>query len=106
MIMEEEYLYICDKQPNACGRHGWREGWTKCENEMCMHTSNIEHAKYKNDPGRKFAIVQRSENETSLFEIVGVCVHPLIKCKYQFETDPDAAKLCTEKDCPNWQLRE
>lgn len=98
--MQEKYLYICDKQPGAC--RGWNKGWKKCENEMCMHTSNIEHAKYKNVAGRKFAIIQSS----IFFEVLGACGHPSIICEYQFEAGPEGEKLCTEKDCPAWQLRE
>ena len=42
--MTDKILYICDKQPGACD--GWaREGWKRCENNMCFHTSNKEHAK-------------------------------------------------------------
>lgn len=42
--MTDKILYICDKQPGAC--EGWtREGWKHCENDMCFHTSNKEHAK-------------------------------------------------------------
>lgn len=104
MIMEERYFYICDKKPGACG--GWKHGWKKCINEFCLHTSNVEHAKYKNESGRKFAIVKQSEEKTIFFEILGACVHPCIKCQHQITAGPNETKLCTENDCPAWQLRE
>lgn len=93
--MKETYLYICDKQPGACG--GWKKGWKKCENEMCFHTSNIEHAKYKHDTTQKFEMVKQSENTMLLFEFRGVCPHYGLKCAYKIKRADVNYELCTGK---------
>ena len=102
--MKERYFYICDRKHIECT--GDIDGVKECKNTFCRHTSKMRHAKYLNEPGRKFAIVKHSEDETAFFEIVGACAHPLIKCEYQFEVSEIDTKLCTAKDCPAWQLRE
>lgn len=39
-------FYICDKKPGACS--GWDKGWKNvCRNELCFHTSNKAHRKYR-----------------------------------------------------------
>ena len=94
--MQEKYLYICDKQPGACD--GWECGWKKCENEMCFHTSIIEHAKYKNEPIKKFEIVKRSDDTILLFEFCGVCPHDGMKCVYKLDALAGSGELCTAKE--------
>ena len=107
--MKETYLYICDKKPGACT--GWEKdkdgnAWQKCENEFCFHTSKVEHAKYKNESSRTFAIVCHDVEKPLFFEVVRACDHPAVKCKYKTEVGPDSLKVCIEKECPHWRLRE
>ena len=104
MIMEEHFFYICDRKQGACS--GWKKGWAKCENEMCMHTSDIKHAKYKAVECRKFEAEKHADNETAFFEFVRACDHPEIMCSSQLYAAVGDIKLCTEKDCTAWQLRE
>lgn len=94
--MQEKYLYICDKQPGACS--GWKCGWKKCENKMCFHTSNIEHAKYKHDPAQKFDKVKQSDDVMLLFEYCWVCPHDGLKCAYKMDAAAGPGDLCTLKE--------
>lgn len=99
--MKETYLYICDKKPGACT--GWKKdkdgiAWQKCENELCFHTSNIEHAKYKRDPMQKFEMVKQSDDSMLLFEFCGVCPHDGLKCAYKMTTAEGTGELCTVKE--------
>lgn len=72
-------LYICDKKPGACS--GWEKGWTKCENEMCFHTSNRKHRKYK---GGRFIKLNGS---TAKWQIMRRCnrINVFNKCEYEFD---------------------
>ena len=106
--MTEKYLYIYDKKPGACS--GWEkdnEGkcWQKCENEFCLHTSNIEHAKYRRDAKSAFVPIKRNEEETSLFEVTGVCKFPELNCNHQFIAFDLCPALCTTKEKPCDYLR-
>ena len=94
--MQEKYLYICDKKPGACA--GWEKGWKQCENKMCFHTSNIEHARYKHEPMKKFERVKLSDDTILLFEFCGVCPHDGMKCAYKLDTPAGSGELCTAKE--------
>lgn len=72
-------LYICDKKPGAC--RGWQGGWKQCENDMCFHTSNRKHRKYK---GGRFIKIKRS---AARWQVMDKCCHISIfnTCKKAFE---------------------
>lgn len=101
--MKENYFYICDRKREACTN---KYKSVRCINGMCLHTSDITHAKYKNEAARKFSICTYSD-EIFYMEIIGTCSHPKIFCRWQTTTSGSGdIKLCTEKECPHWRLRE
>lgn len=92
--MTDKILYICDKQPGAC--EGWeRKGWKRCENNMCFHTSNKEHAK----TGGTGIMLQfyRSKKQKSLWEVTCRCYYDN-KCLAQLEAGN--IKYCIDGNCP------
>lgn len=93
--MTDKILYICDKQPGAC--NGWeREGWTRCENDMCFHTSNKEHAK---TGGTGIMLrYDRSKKLYSLWEVTCRCYYDN-KCAAQMEV-AGKKKYCIDGNCP------
>ena len=102
--MKAKYLYICDREREKCTNKHKSE---KCTNGMCLHTSDIKHAKYKNEACRKFLISNYGDDETIFIEIIGTCSHQSIFCRWQTSTlESGDVKLCTEKECPHWRLRE
>lgn len=62
-----DLFFICDKKPGAC--RGWDkwEGCPVCMNDMCHHTSNPDHAKYKENI-KSFDIVERGDGSIGYFE--------------------------------------
>ena len=81
-------LYICDKKPGAC--RGWEGGWKQCENDMCFHTSNRKHRKYK---GGRYVTLKGSN---ARWQIMNRCCHIRIfsPCKESFEVI-----YCLRKEC-------
>lgn len=62
-----DLFFICDKKPGACrGSEKW-EGCPTCMNDLCNHTSNPDHAKYKNDI-KTFNVVERGDGSIGYFE--------------------------------------
>lgn len=96
---KDKYFYLCDKQPGAC--RGWERGmWQHCENYMCFHTSNPDHAKYKREPVTKFAKFRGG----CFFEYIQPCDLD-IKCAFKLEDIETGAKLCMTHECPYIGLR-
>lgn len=62
-----ELFFICDKKPGACCGWDSRYGWCACMNDMCHHTSNPDHAKYKDDI-KTFDVVERGDGSIGYFE--------------------------------------
>ena len=62
-----DLFFICDKKPGAC--RGWDkwEGCPVCMNDMCHHTSNPDHAKYKENI-KSFDVVERGDGSIGYFE--------------------------------------
>ena len=62
-----DLYFICDRKPGAC--RGWdsKYGWCACMNEMCDHTSNPDHAKYKNEI-KAFKVINRGDGRIAYFE--------------------------------------
>ena len=54
-MTEPKKFYLCDKKWGACPP--WkRQGWTKCMNEYCDHTTNANHARIKT--GHHFVLME------------------------------------------------
>ena len=91
--MTVKILYICDKQAGACD---WsRNGWKRCENDMCFHTSNKEHAK----TGGTGIMLRAYSNKKlhSLWEVTCRCYYDN-KCAAQLEDGNK--KYCIDGNCP------
>ena len=91
--MTDKILYICDKQPGACGWN--RKGWKHCENDMCFHTSNKEHAK-DSDAGM-FVKVRMSKEDILLWQVTCLCEYGKF-CAAQLEAGNK--KYCIDGNCP------
>lgn len=62
-----DLFFICDKKPGACpGWDKW-EGCPVCMNDFCHHTSNPDHAKYKENI-KSFDVVERGDGSIGYFE--------------------------------------
>lgn len=88
-------FYICDKKPGAC--IGWEKGWTKCENEMCFHTSNRKHRKYK---GGMFIKISGS---SARWQVMNKCCYISVfnKCKDAFDLT-----YCLREECKKIPARD
>ena len=63
--LDVDMFFICDKKPGAC--RGWSKGWSVCMNVMCHHTSNPDHAKYKNEI-KVFEVIDRGDGRLGYME--------------------------------------
>lgn len=61
-----DLFFICDKLPGACRRRD-SKCWCACMNDLCHHTSNPDHAKYK-DNIKTFDVVERGDGSVGYFE--------------------------------------
>ena len=61
-----DMFFICDKMPGAC-RSRDSKGWCACMNDLCHHTSNPDHAKYK-DYIKSFDVIERGDGSVGYFE--------------------------------------
>lgn len=64
-MTEAKRFYLCDKKPGAC--KGWENGWTKCPDDFCEHTSNAAHARIKT--GHHFNLELNSNGEAFFWEV-------------------------------------
>lgn len=76
-----DLFFICDKKPGAC--RGWSKGWSMCMNEMCEHTSNPDHAKYKNEI-KVFKVINRGDGRIAYFEKNVLTDEPFEGCAIDF----------------------
>lgn len=62
-----DLFFICDRKPGACS--GWDKwkGCPVCMNDMCNHTSDPDHAKYKENI-KSFDVVERGDGSIGYFE--------------------------------------
>ena len=97
-LKSDQYLFICDKQPGAC--KGWLKCWSRCENDFCYHTSNIEHARNcvdgKISQSQKFIVISVND-KNQYWEYTGKCTEPF-KCMAQLEVE--GRKYCIDGECP------
>ena len=63
--LNADIFFLCDKLPGAC--NGWRKGWLSCMNDLCRHTSDPHHARYKNNI-KTFNVIERGDNKFAYFE--------------------------------------
>lgn len=62
-----DLFFICDRKPGACrGSDKWK-GCPVCVADYCHHTSNPDHAKYK-DNIKSFDVVERGDGSIGYFE--------------------------------------
>lgn len=97
-------LYICDKKPGAC--KGWGEGWETCQNEMCFHTSNRKHRKYRY--GR--TLYYKVPGSACKFQVKRVCRNVFASnCPFRFENIWCINNYCVKVNAPkadNMESRE
>ena len=79
--LDVDMFFICDKKPGAC--RGWSKGWSECTNEFCRHTSNPDHAKYKNDI-KCFKTISRGDGRFAYFEKDVLTDEPFEGCAIDF----------------------
>lgn len=60
-----KFFYLCDRKPGACPSSR-KEGWERCTNEMCKHTSNAQHA--KNKAFRRYKLFVNSDGVAEYWE--------------------------------------
>lgn len=94
MALKQKHFWICDKKPGAC--RGWPNGWKRCENDMCYHTTNIEHARNGVSGHNNFAII-RTDDEEQFWEYTSKCTEPF-RCTAQMEINNE--KYCADGECP------
>ena len=63
--LDVDMFFICDRNPGAC--RGWSKGRLSCKFGFCNHTSDPEHAKYKNEL-KVFEVINRGDGRIGYFE--------------------------------------
>ena len=63
--LDVDMFFICDRKPGAC--RGWSKGWPECTNKFCRHTSDPDHAMFKNEI-KAFKVINRGDGRIAYFE--------------------------------------
>lgn len=72
-----DLFFICDRKP------GWCNGWSGCQNELCHHTSDPDHARYKNNI-KTFEPVELGDGKIGYFERDVLIDAPFTGCAINF----------------------
>jgi len=78
--LDVDMFFICDKKPGAC------RGWEKCVSIpvcVCHHTSDPDHAKYKNEI-KIFKVINRGDGRIAYFEKDVLMDEPFEGCAIDF----------------------